>query len=492
MFGAGGNVEGGFALDPSTGAVGWIADCHGDHYSGFPIGGVYYTVGHAHFCGNIGGFPETPSRTWHRAIALTTAATGTVRPNRTGSYADFGGKPAPSLLTWFPDLAAGTYTGQTQAAWNVTGTKDYVVLGGEFPKVNGIGQQGLVRFAVRSSAPNKRGPQASGSALVPTLTTPAGSTVRVSFPANWDPDNESLTYTVVKNSNTSSPVYTTTRRSEFWERPELGFVDTAVTPGTTYTYRLIVTDPLGNKLSGTSASVVPTSGPALSRYAAAVFADGAGPYWRLGEASGTAVTDAAGTDAGIAGTGVGRSAAGAVAGDADTASTFDGTANGRVIATAAQTGPDSFSVEAWIRTRTTTGGKILGFGNASSGTSKTVDRHLYMDNSGRVTFGVNPGSVKTVRSAAAYNDGAWHHLVGTLGSTGLRLYVDGVLVGSDPTVTYGQSTVGYWRAGGDTLSGWPNAPTSANLAGTLDEIAVYPVVLGAGQVAAHFAAGTGH
>ena len=59
-------------------------------------------------------------------------------------------------------------------------------------------------------------------------------------------------------------------------------------------------------------------------------------------------------------------------------------------------------------------------------------------------------------------------------------------------MTYGQSTVGYWRAGGDTLSGWPNAPTSANLAGTLDEIAVYPVVLGAGQVAAHFAAGTGH
>ena len=55
-----------------------------------------------------------------------------------------------------------------------------------------------------------------------------------------------------------------------------------------------------------------------------------------------------------------------------------------------------------------------------------------MDNSGRVTFGVNPGSVKTVRSAAAYNDGAWHHLVGTLGSTGLRLYVDGVLVGPTP------------------------------------------------------------
>ena len=40
----------------------------------------------------------------------------------------------------------GTFTGQDQAAWSVAANDQYVVLGGEFPTVNGDGQQGLVRF----------------------------------------------------------------------------------------------------------------------------------------------------------------------------------------------------------------------------------------------------------------------------------------------------------------------------------------------------------
>ena len=38
-------------------------------------------------------------------------------------------------------------------------------LGGEFPTVNGVAQQGLVRFAVPSLAPNKLGPQDTGAGL---------------------------------------------------------------------------------------------------------------------------------------------------------------------------------------------------------------------------------------------------------------------------------------------------------------------------------------
>ena len=37
-----------------------------------------------------------------------------------------------------PPLATGTFTGQDQAAWSVTGNANYISLGGEFPKVNGI------------------------------------------------------------------------------------------------------------------------------------------------------------------------------------------------------------------------------------------------------------------------------------------------------------------------------------------------------------------
>ena len=77
-----------------------------------------------------------------------TAVAGTLLHNTQSGYADFGGQPAPKQLDWYPTIDAGTYTGQNQAAWNVTGNGQYVVEGGEFPTVNGVGQQGLVRFAV--------------------------------------------------------------------------------------------------------------------------------------------------------------------------------------------------------------------------------------------------------------------------------------------------------------------------------------------------------
>ena len=49
--------------------------------------------------------------------------------------------------------------------------------------MNGIAQQGLVRFAVRSAAPNKEGPQ-DYTELKPTLTSIAPGIVRV---AGWPP-----------------------------------------------------------------------------------------------------------------------------------------------------------------------------------------------------------------------------------------------------------------------------------------------------------------
>ena len=64
------------------------------------------------------------------------------------------------MVNWLPVFTQGTFTGQGQAAWNVTGNNDYVVFGGEFPRVNNVGQQGLVRFARRSIAP-----KAAGAAL---------------------------------------------------------------------------------------------------------------------------------------------------------------------------------------------------------------------------------------------------------------------------------------------------------------------------------------
>ena len=481
-----GNFEGTFAADPATGKIVWLEDCHGDTYSNHPSGDAVYTVGHAHFCGNIGGFPSTEPKSHHRALAFSRAATGKVARNTVSGYSNFGGQPAPSLLTWFPEIDAGTFTGQNQGAWSVSGSGDYIVLGGEFPRVNRTAQQGLVRFAVRRIAPNDQGPRLTGSNFVPTLVSQSAGTARVSWTANWDRDNELLTYEVVRDGNTAAPVFKTTARSTFWNRPLLGFHDSGLTPGQSYRYRLRVTDPLGNTVSGDERSVVVSSTSPSSAYADAVRADGASSQWRLGESSGSVAYDTAGFADLVLGSTVSRGAAGAIADDPDRASTFDGTSTGTAGTTHAVPAPNTFSTEAWFRTTSTAGGKITGFGDASTGLSKNYDRHVYMDGTGRVSFGLNPGSKKVLTSAGSYNDGEWHHVVATLGSGGSALYLDGVLVGSNSSVTSGQSIpAGYWRVGGDNLNNWP-ASSGRYFAGTIDEVAVYPTALTATQVQKHF------
>jgi PKD repeat protein len=179
-----------------------------------------------------------------------------------------------------------------------------------------------------------------------------------------------------------------------------------------------------------------------------------------------------------------------------TAASFNGTASATATQVS-QPGPEAFSVEAWFKTTSTTGGHVVGFGTRRTGNSGWMDRMVYLDGSGRVSFGVfaparGSGSPKAVSSPAGYNDGAWHHVVGTVGPKGVRLYVDAKLVGSRADATTGRYYSGVWRIGGDNVpSGWPNRPTSTYLSGSIDEVAVYGSVLSPAKVAEHFVAGGG-
>jgi hypothetical protein len=156
-----------------------------------------------------------------------------------------------------------------------------------------------------------------------------------------------------------------------------------------------------------------------------------------------------------------------------------------ITANTSVTGPSTFSVEAWVKTTSTNGGRILGFGNGSgTSASSTVDRQLYLGTNGKAYFGI--GSAKTVvASSSAINNGAWHHLVGTYtsGNNGMKLYVDGTLQGQ--TTASVVSMTGFWRAGAEGMSGWTSNP-GQYLDGTLDELAVYPKVLTASDVTAHY------
>jgi PKD repeat protein len=520
-FTHGGNFEGRAGINPNTGAINWMNTCHGDSYATFPMGQVLYSASHEHECSDIGAFSQTtpgPIESLHHFVAAeTTYPTGTLHPaiftvGGGPTYYNFGGQPSGTQLNWYPTLAAGTYTGQSQAAWSVSGNATYISYGGEFPTVNGTKQQGLVRFALRSTAPNKVGPSVTASALTPTVISTSPGAAHIGWQAASDQDNSTLTYAVTRDSSTTA-IYTTTLNSTFYNRPALVYVDKNLTPGSSHTYKVRVTDPLGNTVLSSASAAVTISSTAQDAYSAAVLADGAQTYWPLGETAGSALGHdyAGGADLtmGAHGTfGVPGPRAGT------TAVSFQGdpTIPGSFVppftiippvyststsGTAGTANPlATYSVEAWVKTTSTTGGEIVGDGLWSANDSQTADRVLYFDASGNINFGAynngptNAGLKSALNSGggggAAYNDGAWHHVVGTIGAGGGALYVDGVKVAASATMVDTASWFGNWRVGGDSLAGWPSAPTNGYLAGTIADVAVYPTALSAAQVLLHF------
>ena len=260
IFGTGGNLEGAFSARWDDGAITWVEDCHGDSYGVYPSSTAVYVAGHPHYCLNLGGYPEMPSGTAQRAIAFSRAATGVLTRDTRG-YPSFTGVAAPSLLNFFPQMDQGSASGQSQAAWAVTGSGEYVVFAGEFRHVNGVGQQGLVRLVTRETAPNTQGPKATGSGFVPTLSSPGPGQVRVNWTANFDYDNSDLTYTVLRDGQ-PDPVHTVTQASTWWQRPAMTFTDTGLSGGQ-HRYQLRVADPFGNSVSSTSVSIT-IAGPSNS------------------------------------------------------------------------------------------------------------------------------------------------------------------------------------------------------------------------------------
>ncbi|ROR80757.1 PKD repeat-containing protein [Plantibacter flavus] len=484
-FGGGGNIEGAFKADWDGGTLQWVEDCHGDSYAVAAATDVVYVASHAHYCGNVGGYPQTDPWGFQRATAFTKATTGTLTADPHGYY-NFNGTPAPTLLNWFPTINTGTFTGASQGPWDVAVAGDYVLYGGEFTVVNGVAMQGLVRFANPSIAPNKDGPRLNGANFVPTVTSFSRGTARISWQANYDRDNSDLTYQVIRNNVTGSPVYTTSAKSTFWKRPVMSFLDTGLTPGQTYNYRIRATDPYGNFQQGLNVAVTISEDGAISSYQQSVLNDNPTSLWPLGESSGTTAYDwNSGDDLLLTDTGVTRGATGQEASSTNKATTFSG---GSSSSTVQKPSPNTFTTEAWFKTTTTSGGKIIGFGGSATGNSSSYDRHVYMGNDGRLNFGTYTGNTNIVTSPNAYNDGQWHQVAASLGANGMQLFVDGKKVASRADITSGQVFNGYWRVGGDNIGGWPNGPSSSTFSGDIDDVSVFPTVLTRQQIDAHYVA----
>ncbi|MEU1971945.1 PKD domain-containing protein [Microbacterium sp. NPDC019599] len=484
-FGAGATFEGTFAADPYTGQINWVNDCLGDTYSSFPQGQVLYSVGHRHDCTVVGGFPDTSPRSrWMKATAEPTFPTGmTTRKDAYGW--DYTGLPYAGLLHWYPDLEFGTYTSDRQAAWSVTGNDTYIVLGGEFPKVNNTSQQGLVRFANRATAPHVVGP-INNTAFTPAPYSNEAGVVRVPFGSVWDRDNASITYDVFRSPATKIATFTRTD-SEFWKLPSLSITDTGQTPGAQVRYQVRAKDADGNIQWSAWSPYITVSGAATSAYRSAIRASGATHYWRLDETAGTKLWDDIGDAPGTL-LSLTLGAGGALLNDSDAAVTSAGGSNPRMTTSDIAPAGTAASVEAWVKTTSTRGGRIVGYGNSATGTSTSgqTDRVLYLDASGRVNWAINNGSYRTVYSRSSINDGQWHHIVGTVGSAGMELYVDGTRVGRDQAHTTPLAIDGYWRIGADQTSGFTNRPNDAGLAGTIDDVAVYAKALTKGDIQSHY------
>lgn len=253
-----GNLEGHFAASSATGKIVWINDCKGDSYDAVPLSGVLYVASHAHDCGMVQGNPEVSPRTYQWATATTTAAAADGRVNAyvPPGYPGFKGWRASELLHWLPTLAAGSYTGQNQAAWTTTGNDRYLLLGGEFPKINGVAQQGLARFAVKAVAPNQTRPQGY-SDLDLSVRQTGRSGVRATFTTAWDRDNRRLTYELLRGDklSTAEVVASTSTDSAWWDRPRQSLTDTDAPSGSTASYRLRVKDPFGNNFISPTVTV---------------------------------------------------------------------------------------------------------------------------------------------------------------------------------------------------------------------------------------------
>lgn len=472
--------DGRWAADYETGDLVWLDNCYGSTSDISVMDKTVYSVSHSHDCSSLGEFPEENPQVWKRALAETTLATGTDKapPSQNSKYS---GQPIPSLLHWYPALNTGFYTNQYQGGWALDNNGKYLVSGGEFTRVNGKNQQGLAVYATRDTASTNRRPEYTPQ-LKPSLLPLPGNTVRIAWPSTWDYDDETLTYEVLRDHSLTA-IGTVEAPSTWWEQKSLGFRDDGVAAGSTHTYRIRVSDPAGNEYIGPRSDPVTVTQGMTNPYGEIIRDAGAEHYYPLDETEGRLAYDHAGFDDAQTSGDLSRGREGAVADN--TASGFNGVS---AATGAANPAPDEFSTQLWFKTTTTGGGKLIGYGNSKTGKSGSYDRHVWMGNDGRLHFGTWIGHAATVSSEASYNDGEWHQMTASLGENGMALHIDGLPVAERSDVTSGQAYTGYWRIGGDNMSGWPEAPSKANFTGDLDEVAIYPVPLSDETVLAQYTA----
>jgi len=247
-------------------------------------------------------------------------------------------------------------------------------------------------------------------------------------------------------------------------------------------YRVIVSNSVGAVTS--SPAVVTVTVPAAGSYAAEVAADSPTSWWRLDEAPATTTfADAMGRNHGTWVTQPTLGAAGVSAGNS--AAHFPPGANAYgEVAYATDLNSLPITVECWVRTTNFTGAQT-----PVASWAATPDDRGYLfylsDNEWRTLLSFSDGLFYTPNGPISLN--RWTHLVFTLStSDGWSVYLNGKKTGPTFSASGVQVNPSYpFHIGTDV----PGASGFNNFFdGTIDEVAVYPMVLSAARIFEHYQA----
>ncbi|HXA28805.1 MAG TPA: LamG-like jellyroll fold domain-containing protein [Candidatus Angelobacter sp.] len=211
-------------------------------------------------------------------------------------------------------------------------------------------------------------------------------------------------------------------------------------------------------------------------YVSTVLADFPSSYWRLNDTGGTAV-DEMGNNNGTLNGGVTTAQSGPIVNGA--AMSFNGSTGYVWLGSPGMLDPQLWSVEAWFKTTTVYLNEANIYRDAQDGAN------LYACcNSGGIAGDMldSTGTYHSVATGANYADGKWHYAVFTHDSSSLKMYLDGILIGTTATATgtaHNLSGIAIGRDGSNS-DGYFN--------GSIAEVAAYDHALSGAQVVHHFQA----
>jgi len=183
-----------------------------------------------------------------------------------------------------------------------------------------------------------------------------------------------------------------------------------------------------------------------------------------------------------------RGVAGALTGDSDPATTFNGSSQNVDIPYDAQLNTTIFSAEIWAMPATTGANQAL-FSSGQPAAGTRTGWVLYQLNGSNYSFRpfTNNSNITVTGAATGIGDsvsavtvGAWQHIVVVNDGTNCILYVNGAAVASAASATYVAA------ASGGTTLGKRYGGALNFFTGTLDEAAFYTTALSPADVLAHY------